>query len=138
VEVALGFLHINFVAQDSFTRVVPSKVVDQVEKTEDGVAKCDPREFFFSDSLIGGLAFLPVEREVMGDSLLWNDVAVFVDGELVLAAHGVDFRLLHLLDGVDGEGNAVAQFHILTHQLLTTGRCLSLSADLWFSCSIDV
>ena len=44
----------------------------------------------------------------MGDSFLRNDVAVFVNGELVLSAHGVDFRLLHLSDGVDGEGDAVS------------------------------
>ena len=39
---------------------------------------------------------------------LGNDVAVFIDGELDLAAHGVDFRLLDLSDGVDGEKDAVA------------------------------
>ena len=61
METAVGFLHVNTFAQDPFTRVVLSKVVDQVEKTKHGVAKCDTREFFFSDSLIDGLASLPIE-----------------------------------------------------------------------------
>ena len=53
----------------------------------------------------------------MSDPFLGNGVAVFVDGELVLAAHGVDFRLLHLSDWVAGKEYVLAQFHILAYHL---------------------
>ena len=52
----------------------------------------------------------------MCDPLLWNDVPVLVDGELVLAANGADFGLLHFEQGFQHQGDSVAQFNVLGHE----------------------
>ena len=101
------FLHVNFVAQDSFVWVVLPEAVDEVYEWEHCVAKDDSRKFLISDSLVDRLPLPSVEGKVVRDSLLRDDVRVLVDGELVLAAHWVDFGLLDFLQRFDGEGDAV-------------------------------
>ena len=117
MELAVDFLHVNFVAQYSHARVMPPKIVDHVEELEHDVTESDVQEFVFSDSLAGRLAFFPVKRNVRGDPPLGNDAATLVNGELVLASHGVYLCLSHILNGFSCESDAVAYFDILGHQL---------------------
>ena len=71
------------------------------------MAKDDSRKFLLSDSLVDRLSLPSVEGKIVRDSLLGDDVCVLVDGELVLAAHWVDFGLLDFLQRFEGEGGAV-------------------------------
>ena len=91
------FLHVNFVAQDSFLWVVPPKIVDEVYEWEHCVAEDDSRKFLLSDSTVDRLPLPSVEGQIVGDSLLGDDVRVLANGELVLAVHWVDFGLLGFL-----------------------------------------
>ena len=71
------------------------------------MAEDDSWKFLLLDSLVDRLPLPSVEVQIVGDSLLGDDVRVLVDGELVLAAHWVDFGLLDFLQRFDGEGDAV-------------------------------
>ena len=61
MEAAVYFFHVDFDVDYSLAQVRSPEDIDQVEKMEHGVVKCDARELALPDSLVDGLAFFPVE-----------------------------------------------------------------------------
>lgn len=52
----------------------------------------------------------------MDHLFLWNTGSVLIDGELVLAVYWVDFGLLELPQRLQGQGDTIAEFHVLSHE----------------------
>ena len=60
----------------------------------------------------------------MCDTLLRDDFAVFIDGQLVLAAYWVYFGPGDVLNTLDWDGDCVAQFNVLLYKLCDMGLLL--------------
>ncbi len=52
----------------------------------------------------------------MGDPYLWNVMALFIDGPLVLATNWVDLGSRDVFYQFDCEGDPISQFDVLSHE----------------------